>query len=314
MNNVLYKVRVNRPCRLFIDDNDFGILDECLVREYLMPPGQYMRKVVSLDARWIEQEDVIGLSGESMVDNIVLDTVDLMAAKMRALHGEKVEGDGLTYEKASSDDGVCVFECDDDDMTYVEIPEQIRVGHYLYDVVEISGFSFVNNKKLQHVVIPNTVKVIGECAFDGCEKLATMHIPSSVVKIDEYAFCGCAALTSLVIPSSVGEIGEYAFSDCKKMMFLTIEEGVTAVGEGVFSDCVELVSVTIPKSLDSISDFMFSGCTTLGAVTIPEGVYEIGHFAFRDCKLLKYLTIPDSVDNIGREAFPQHTKVERVVE
>lgn len=312
MKTVVYKVRVNRPCYLFVDDVQLDVLDECSLREFVLPPGEYLRKVVSIDTRCVAQEDVICLSGDSVVDNIVLDITGLNAAKMRAFPYKEMELNGLEFGKALSDDGVSLCDCTDEEMTEVVIPDQIRWGHYLYDVVEISGFAFYGKDNLREVVIPNTVRSIGEVAFEDCTQLVSLHIPSSVLEIGEYAFAKCKNLSSLIIPSSVKVIGEYAFDSCKKIKFLTIEEGVTIVGDGVFCDCEELLSVEIPTSLEKISSYMFGGCKSLSSVAIPDSVYEIGNFAFEDCSSLRVIDIPDSVDTIGRDAFPPNTKVKRV--
>ena len=49
MNEVIYKIRVNRPCRLFIDDEEMMILDENKLTKITLPEGEYLRKVVAID-------------------------------------------------------------------------------------------------------------------------------------------------------------------------------------------------------------------------------------------------------------------------
>ena len=60
------------------------------------------------------------------------------------------------------------------------------------------------------VVIPSTVKSIGDFAFDA-NKLTEVTIPSSVISIGNYAFSS-NQLTEVVIPSSVTSIGIGAFA------------------------------------------------------------------------------------------------------
>ena len=45
MNEVIYKIRVNRPCRLFIDDEEMMILDENRLTKITLPEDEYLRKV-----------------------------------------------------------------------------------------------------------------------------------------------------------------------------------------------------------------------------------------------------------------------------
>lgn len=47
---------------------------------------------------------------------------------------------------------------------------------------------------IQNIIIPNTVKSIGESAFLGCKSLRQISIPNSVAHIGSYAFTCCSAL------------------------------------------------------------------------------------------------------------------------
>ena len=77
-----------------------------------------------------------------------------------------------------------------------------------YEVVPIAK---VPSKGLgiTSVVIPNTVKIIGDMAFEG-NHLTSVAIPSSVTSIGEMAFYK-NHLTSVTIPNSVTSIGNSAF-------------------------------------------------------------------------------------------------------
>lgn len=74
-------------------------------------------------------------------------------------------------------------------------------------------------------IIPNTVKTIGECAFECSTGLTNILIPEGVVEIGRYAFYGCTGLTSIVIPSTVEIIAEGAFEDCENLTSIVVKEG-----------------------------------------------------------------------------------------
>lgn len=64
------------------------------------------------------------------------------------------------------------------------------------------------------VIIPTSVKTIGEHCFDGCTKISRISIPHSVKKIGDYAFSGIT-VDKLSIPNSVENIGIGCLSNSK---------------------------------------------------------------------------------------------------
>jgi len=90
----------------------------------------------------------------------------------------------------------------------VVIPK--KINRYPVTVLEDEAFSF---KKLTGVVIPDTVKIIGNYTFSG-NQLTGINIPNSVTYIGKNAFMW-NQLTSLNIPDSVEFIGDYAFLGSK---------------------------------------------------------------------------------------------------
>ena len=103
------------------------------------------------------------------------------------------------------------------------------------------------------VVIPNTVKIIGDMAFER-NHLTSVAIPSSVTSIGYRAFYK-NNLTSVTIPNSVTSIGDRAFSS-NQLTSVTIPTSVTSIGSGAFENNY-LTSVTIPNSVTSIGSGAF---------------------------------------------------------
>ena len=92
-------------------------------------------------------------------------------------------------------------------------------------------------------VIPNTVKYIGESAFENCESLTKIVIPASVVKIEDCAFKSCSELKNAVMTTGLQEIGMYAFMDCRRLTEITIPESVVTVKSMAFYACGNLGKV-----------------------------------------------------------------------
>lgn len=115
--------------------------------------------------------------------------------------------------------------------------------------------------------IPNTVKIIGNSAFDEAENLISIHIPDSVTTIESYAFYYCLGLESFSIPSSVEQIGNSAFAYCISVKEVIIPNSVTEMCSYVFSDCHEIEYIYIPKSVISMGERAFYNCFKLTIYT-----------------------------------------------
>ena len=95
-------------------------------------------------------------------------------------------------------------------------------GNECNALIEIATNTLVMGCK--NTVIPNTVEVIGDAAFAGCEGLESITIPNSVTTISWSAFSNCTSLTEVVIPASVTTIGTYVFGGCTNLTEVTFED------------------------------------------------------------------------------------------
>ena len=313
MNEVIYKIRVNRPCRLFIDDEEVAILDENKLAKITLPEGEYIRKVVAIDNKAIFNEAEITLSGSSKLDNITLDTTGLDEAKRNALPKEPFQVGDLIYKTAEGGCGVAVAKPIDKKVTEVVIPEEIVFGHYIYEVTSIERCAFYDCSGLTSITIPNSVTSIGSRAFWGCSSLTSITIPNSVTSIGDDAFAHCISLTSITIPNSITSIEKGGFYGCSGLTSIVVEKGNTKYDSR--NNCNAIIetatntlirgcqNTTIPNSVTSIERCAFYDCSGLTSITIPNSVTSIGSRAFYDCSGLTSITIPNSVTSIGNDAF-----------
>ena len=126
--------------------------------------------------------------------------------------------------------------------------------------------------------IPDSVRIIGAKAFEGCKNLTRIQMPPGIVEISDHAFSGCENLSSINLPSSIVRIGKNAFSDCKK-----------------------LKNIIIPKQVRILSKncFMSSGLET---ISLQGNIRSIEKWALADTKIKK-IVIPSSVQSIEDGAF-----------
>lgn len=176
-----------------------------------------------------------------------------------------------------------------------EIPATVTFSGVNYTVTAIGNRAFkgcdnVDNisncpnsvtQQSRAIVLPNTIKRIGEKAFICCVDLETINIPEGVTEIGDLAFWGCESLTSIVIP-----------------------EGVTTIGERTFRYCINLTSVTLPSTLTTIGTGAFKYCESLTTITIPANVTSIGSEAFEDCEsLTTIICLGENPPTLGSDVF-----------
>ncbi len=75
----------------------------------------------------------------------------------------------------------------------------------LFGVTKIDWWAFVRFKSLVSVVIPSSVKVIGDSGFYGLKLLRLVEIPYSVTVIGRSAFSGCTSLSEITYGGTVAQ-------------------------------------------------------------------------------------------------------------
>jgi len=96
------------------------------------------------------------------------------------------------------------------------------------------------------MTIPNSVTIIGNYAFNGCNSLTSIIIPNSVTSIGNYAFFGCSGLTSVTIGSDVASIGDKVFSGCSNLLSLVSLAAIPPIIGNEFFLSPNICDVTVP--------------------------------------------------------------------
>jgi hypothetical protein len=159
-------------------------------------------------------------------------------------------------------------------LTSVMIPDSVR---------SIGDCAFADCRFLGGVTVPESVERIGEGAFRGCERLAWARLPDALEEIGSRLFSGCVNLEHFTVPAGAGAIGDYAFADCRALRSVALPEGLRRVGRGAFLRCGSLVSVEIPAAVERIGDCAFADCRELCNVWMAEGQADVGRHAFAGC-------------------------------
>ena len=156
-------------------------------------------------------------------------------------------------------------------------------------VTSIGDWAFANNKYVETVEIPDSIKKIGKGAFYNCVKLQSITIPEGVTALSANTFEKCLYLEEVNLGSQLKSIGDEAFYDCRRLRTLDIPASVTEIGEEAFTNCRSLTNLTIPDGVKKLGDEnsvgygMFENCKNLSEITIPASVSYINPDTFDGC-------------------------------
>ena len=196
----------------------------------------------------------------------------------------------------------------------VIVPEGVEIiGPKAFDS------SYQKDKILESVVLPTSLKKIGERAFSGKNNLKSINFPEGLTHIERLAFDGCESLTEIILPESIAEIGAEAFRGCSSVTKIVIPHAVSGtktdsflrkeaeaglISAGIFSGCPSLEHFDIPEGTAAIGASAFNYCMSLKNIRIPETVKEIGNEAFANCFELEELLLPANCVVLGHGVFP----------
>ena len=161
------------------------------------------------------------------------------------------------------------------------------------------------NVEIRHIIIPNSVEVIGAGSLSNLRKLETVEIEDGLKEIGANAFAGCINLRYIDFPSSLTSIQSDAFLSCENLKNITLPKNIRFIGPGAFTRCKKLTRVSFNKDMPliKIEDDLFRACEDLSVVNLPESLEVIGKDAFFGCSSLKFITLPDNLIEIESQAF-----------
>lgn len=191
--------------------------------------------------------------------------------------------------------------------TFANVPIKHVVIPTTLNQLDSRTFMFT---KLEDVIIPGNIKVIGSSAFSGCKNLKTVRIEEGVEEIKSEAFLGCEQLTSIIFPNSLKAIGKDAFRMCPQLKGITlpasITDGMTANEKNEYFS-----TIGIPDENGCVISggilMRYDGLP--GTVRISDGVEIIPKnvldrlFGYRVTPKTKEIILPNSVKVIEEQAF-----------
>ena len=230
--------------------------------------------------------------------------------------------------------GWLTINCYDEADANAVVPEMI--GESKVEAIGMECFSKHKDKKqlkflqkeLKSVVIPDTVRLIGDRAFKDCSALESVTLPKGLKRITTGMFENCSKL-NITIPDSVAIIHAEAFEGCN-LNTINIPSSVTDIDSTAFGivdgkGMPKLEAIEVEdnsRCFKSVDGVLFSkdGKVLLkypqarksDKFVIPDGVVEIAENAFALASKLKNVVIPDTVEIIGKYAFYHCPKLNKI--
>lgn len=136
----------------------------------------------------------------------------------------------------------------------------------------------VDNLGLEEVVLPETIRQIGDSAFLNCTGLKRVEAYGPLDRIGIRAFESCTSLVEIICHSGVKELGDYCF-------YL----------------CASLNKAELGNKLQELPEGAFEGCGFEGLLTIRTP--RVGKLAYKDNKQVTNLHILEGVEHLGEGVF-----------
>lgn len=203
-------------------------------------------------------------------------------------------------------------------LTNIDIPTSL-------ETIGVGAFGDCKNLKLTNQFrFPDSMKEIGEAAFENCTQLGINQLifPGNMENANIGGFKNCDVthvfveegaktvtltsnkyIKSITLPKTVCEFVGHLNTVELESFVIDEDAPLTEIGALTFFGSTKLKSFICPKSVTKIGAMAFSECTALETVKLPEGITSIGNRAFEYCSSMVNLNIPKGVKTIGTKAF-----------
>lgn len=241
-------------------------------------------------------EKVLGQIDNKYIEKIEIINGELCLNTTNNIEQKAAEGLGIKVNSWDVVDGVLLSS--DKNLELINNGETVVIPPSIKKIGD-GAFSSVNN--IKKIVIPGTVEEIGANAFSNNTTLEEVTIEYGVKKVGGYAFRGCSSLTSIEFPDSVVQINGGALENCKNLENVKLSNSITSIAYELMSNCTNIKQISIPLNVDTIGAYAFSGCKNLVEVKMPAKTKYIGDAAFAGITSLQNIIVDTDNENLKFE-------------
>ena len=188
---------------------------------------------------------------------------------------------------------------------FFAVPSSVIANGVEIPVTAIADNAF-SSSWITGILIPESVKTIGNEAFSECLALEWVEMPSEMTSIGHRAFYKCEVLYSIEIPEGIMELKPETFQNCKLLATVMLPSSLQTISDRAFKNCEALSGVHFPSSLQTIGDEAFHSCKNLSTIVV-ENLNALGNRAFAYCDELSYFCI-GNVKMIGTGILTESKK------
>ena len=178
-------------------------------------------------------------------------------------------------------------------------------------VTEIPPMCFKDCHSLDEVVLPSTIKKIGQGAFFQA-KLKHINLPEGLTTLDHHAFYA-SGLEEVSLPSTCLDfLGSGQFALNYNLKKFSIHSPIQVIPDAFLYGDFNLTDLNLPPTVRIIEFQALWGCWSLPELVLPEGVDMIRTGAFAYCRAVKKLVLPSTVTYIESYAFQYFNSLEAI--
>ncbi len=150
-------------------------------------------------------------------------------------------------------------------------------------------------------VVPDSVKIIDEAAFESCLNLVELDIGNAIL-VEDSALFNCTSLKKITIGSECKEFSPEKVKFCFALERIEVDPNnpyYKSVDGVLFNKSGEKLLIYPPAKPD-------------GLYSVPDGTSEISECAFFNVQNLTEVKLPDSVKYIGDHTFERCSKLQKI--